>query len=218
MSVRWIFDPAPPSGKRTGGNAAEYSFEGRIDTLVREVVQNSLDAGRAGDEPVIVTFRLIELTGKHLDRFLSGLDWSSVEDNLRAIPEGRGGRGIRRAIEQMTTDGRLRILVIEDHGTCGLEGEEQRRNDEERNSFCALVRDDLYSDKPGTDSGGSFGLGKSVLWAYSGLKTALFASIPLNPPDGRSGIRVIGRTSLPYHETESDGACTGDGWLGIARA
>jgi|GEM_PF-5783882 len=35
MKAEWIFDPTPPSGLRRGGNAAEYGFEEKIDTLVR---------------------------------------------------------------------------------------------------------------------------------------------------------------------------------------
>ncbi len=217
MPAEWIFDPAPPSGKRTGGSAAEYSFEGEVDTLVREVVQNSLDARQSAETAVEIRFRLIELNNSALDRFLEGMRWGGLQDNLLAVPENRGGRSIRKAIEEMEADLRLRILVIEDRGTRGLEGTERRRSDNEKNSFCALVRDELYSDKEGEDAGGSFGLGKSVLWAYSSINTVLFASVPLNPPPEKDGLRLIGRTSLPYHETEDDGACTGDGWFGIPR-
>lgn len=218
MSVKWVFDPVPPSGKRTGGNAAEYSFEGKIDTLVREVVQNSLDASLKDGETVRVRFRLVELSGDELERFLEGLSWDSLADNLEAVPEKRGGRAIRTAIEAMTETDSLRLLIIEDRGTKGLEGNEIRENDDDPNSFCALVRDELYSDKDDPNAGGSFGLGKSVLWAYSSLKTVLFASIPHNPPARHSGLRLIGRASLPYHETDDDGACSGDGWLGSAQS
>lgn len=217
MAVEWVFDPAPPSGKRTGGNAAEYSFEGQIDILVREVVQNSLDAAIDDETPVDVTFRLIDLEGDYLDAFRESMGWSTLEDNLRAVPRGRGGKAITRAIDQMQSDQKLRLLIIEDRGTRGLEGDERRKSDDEKNSFCALVRDELYSDKLAADAGGSFGLGKSVLWAYSSLKTVLFASSPYQRPEGKVGLRFIGRTSLPYHQSEADGACTGDGWFGVAR-
>jgi hypothetical protein len=98
-----------------------------------------------------------------------------------------------------------------------LTGTENRVNDDEKNSFCALVKDELYSDKASEDAGGSFGLGKSLLWAYSSMKTVIFASAPVEHPTGAHGPRFIGRTSLPYHETDHDGPCSGDGWLGVRR-
>lgn len=214
MSLAWVFDPAPPSGKRTGGDPAEYSFKGRIDILVRETVQNSLDARRSWDEPVEVTFRIVDLDGQALQDFRAALDWAGLDDNLSAVPAERGGLAIERARTELE-QGALRLLVIEDRGTRGLEGSEQRRNNAEANPYCALVRDELYSDKADSTAGGSFGLGKSVLWAFSGLKTVLFCSVPSSPPEGCEGVRFVGRVALPWHETAQDGKCTGDGWFGV---
>jgi hypothetical protein len=212
MTLRWIFDPVPPSGKRTGGDPAEYSFRAKIDTLVRDVVQNSLDA-RIEGQTAQVAFRIIDLDGEYRTAFLAAIDWDGLEDNLAAVPEKRGGLAILRARESLATSG-LRLLVIEDRGTRGLEGPEERVNDEEPNPYCALVKDDLYSDKDDSSAGGSFGLGKSVLWAFSGLKTVLFSSIPRNPPESKSGLRLVGKASLPWHETADDGPCAGSGWFG----
>lgn len=217
MAIQWIFDPAPPSGARKGGNAAEYGFEGRIDTLVREVVQNSMDAGNPWDHRVDIRFRIIELSGEYLSSFLGAMEWNSLQDNLRAVPVVRGGKAIHRAMDKMIEDDRLLLLAIEDRGTDGLTGTEIRLSDTEVNRFSALVRDELYSDKELADAGGSFGLGKILLWAYSAYKTVIFSSVPRNGADGHEGLRFIGRTSLPYHETDQDGRCAGSGWLGVAR-
>lgn len=214
MTTKWVFDPEPPSGQRTGGSAAEYSFKGGVDILAREVIQNSLDA-KKGSEAVGVTFRFVQLTDEMRGRFLEAISWETIEDNLRAAPEERGGGAIKSALAQMESTG-LRLLIVEDTGTKGLEGTEKRSADSEKNPFCALVKDELYSDKGDETSGGSFGLGKSVLWAFSGLKTVLFSSVPATHPDGKSGLRFCGRTALPWHTTEDDGACTGAGWFGRA--
>lgn len=217
MNEQWVFDPAPPSGRRTGGRSAEFSFEGSIDTLVRESIQNSLDARQSEELPVEMKFRLVELQGPDLERFLAAVHWNTLEDNLDAVDDERGGKPINSAIEKMKDDGKLRLLVIEDRNTKGLGGTERRGSDQEKNSYCALVRDELYSDKHGENAGGSFGLGKSLLWAYSGIKTVLFSSAPVEAPAPHEGLRFIGRTCLPYHETDEDGPCSGDGWLGVAR-
>ena len=134
MSAQWIFDPAPPSGKRRGGNSAEYSFEGQIDTLVREVVQNSLDACRSADTPVDVVFRLVELDGDFFGAFMSAISWDGLADNLVAIPDERGGHQIRAAVDQLEQEQHVQLLVIEDRGTKGLKGAEQRQSDTQKNS------------------------------------------------------------------------------------
>ena len=216
MTIDWVFDPAAPSGARKGGNAAEYGFEGRIDTLVRETVQNSMDAGKPGSLQVDVRFRLVELTGDKMHSFLEAMAWDSLRDNLESIP--RNGESIGRAIEEMYKNDRILLLCIEDRGTDGLSGAEKREDDGQSNRFSALVRDELYSDKEDDPSaGGSYGLGKILLWVYSAYKTVLFASVPKTCPAGKSGVRFIGRTSLPYHQTDEDGKCAGPGWLGVRR-
>lgn len=215
MSVDWVFDPTPVSGARKGGNAAEYGFEGTIDTLVRETIQNSMDARRPEVQQVAIRFRMIELSGEKMQSFLDAMAWDSLRDNLERV--SRNGESIQRAIEEMYEKDRILLLCIEDRGTHGLTGSEKRENDSDTNRFSALVRDELYSDKDTPDAGGSFGLGKILLWAYSAYKTVLFSSIPSEYPPGKQGLRFIGRTSLPDHETEDDGHCAGPGWLGIKR-
>lgn len=210
----WIFDPAPPSGSREGGNAAEYSFTGGIDSLVRETLQNSMDAKRPDAGQVDAVFRVVELDGDHLRRFKDGMAWDSLEDNLRAVPTSRGGLGIEQALQSIEEQKMLRLLVIEDRNTRGLPESEFRSDDDSPNSYCALVRDTLYSDKQDKDAGGSYGLGKSLLWAFSGIKSVLFASRH-QLSAGTLESRLVGRTSLPYHSTEEDGACTGKGWFGL---
>lgn len=212
----WIFDPAPPSGSREGGNAAEYSFTGGIDSLVREALQNSLDAKRRDADRVDAVFRVVELEGDHLQRFKGGMAWDSLEDNLRAVPLSRGGLGIEQALQGIDGQKMLRLLVIEDHNTRGLPESEFREDDDSPNSYCALVRDTLYSDKQDKDAGGSYGLGKSLLWAFSGIKSVLFVSRHRDAGGGLES-RLIGRTSLPYHRTEDDGPCTGKGWFGVPK-
>ena len=45
----------------------------------------------------------------------------------------------------------------------------------------------------------------------------IFSSAPKDCPSGKTGTRFIGRASLPFHETENDGPCSGDGWFGELR-
>ena len=65
-------------------------------------------------------------------------------------------------------------MLIADHGTHGLTGGE----DEEEGNFNLLCRHELITASDRRDSGGSFGIGKSVLWRFSMLSTVLFGSWP----------------------------------------
>ena len=124
---------------------------------------------------------------------------------------------MRSAVEELETQKHLLCLKIEDRKTWGLTGQEGRENNSGNNRFCALAKDELYSDKDDSNAGGGFGLGKAVLWRFSAFNTVIFASTPKDCPSGNQGLRFIGRASLPFHETEEDGQCAGDGWFGEYR-
>lgn len=231
MEPRWEFDFPTASGSQSGGSAAEYGFSGRIDTLVRETIQNSMDAVRDPNAPVEVTYRLIELSGEALDAYKTRMGWGQLVEHLRSVPAERGGAGILQALDRLR-QGRsiedssgevqfreepvLRLLVVEDRNTKGLEGNEDRASALEQNPYRSLVFDELYSDKFDSAAGGSFGLGKVVLWAFSEFNTVFFSSVPENPPPSHSGLRMIARASLPAHWREEN-EFTGKGWFGIPR-
>jgi hypothetical protein len=59
-----------------------------------------------------------------------------------------------------------------------------------------MVIDEIPSATTDSAAGGSYGLGKSVLWSFSGLSTVLFNSILLEEPLGRRSPRLIGHTEL----------------------
>jgi hypothetical protein len=74
---------------------------------------------------------------------------------------------------------------------------------------CAATRCSATSRARG--AGGSYGLGKSVYWAFSELSTVIFHSCLHEAGAGRH--RVIGRVELPSHVAENK-PCMGPGWFG----
>jgi len=85
----WVFDPSPPSGQFTGGIPSAYIFKPELDTFVREVLQNSLDARIAGDgSPVEMKFTFRNLDGEDRDRFLEALSWNDIQSHLQAVACG----------------------------------------------------------------------------------------------------------------------------------
>jgi hypothetical protein len=209
MAVRWIFDAPPASGARHGGLAQAEVFNKDVDTFIREVLQNARDQQRDPDEPVRVRFRLEEISGADLDSFLSSLCWEDLAEHLDGVAE-QGyvtiSPRIAEGLSLIRRDGRLRILRIDDRGTRGLTGDE----DETQSNFNMLCRHTLITGGDRRTSGGSFGLGKSVLWRFSNLSTVLFSS-GVTEPSFRP--RFFGRSLLAWHEARGS-EWEGSGWLG----
>ncbi len=201
----WCFDPVPPSGARQGGDPAQFVFEPDLSALVRETLQNSNDQLAAGAEQVVVALREVRLEGARLQRLKDALDWETLRTHLASV-EVAADR-FRAGLEMMDGDS-IPGLWIEDRGTTGLVGEEMGSG-----NFAALCRDRLFSEKQRAEAGGSFGLGKAVLWRFSTVSTVAFYSrIAEGPHAGRE--RFIIKTSLPFHRTPEGAEHAGDGWFG----
>jgi len=209
--LRWIFDPIPWSGAIQGGVAAALALkvDMDLDTLVREVLQNSYD--QRVDGPVHVRFTFHRLDGDARAGFLRAIGW----DDLRAHVEGAVGTGRANPMGRRLSQGlellrgtTLTLLRIDDSGTRGLVGGE----DEDGKNFKALCRNVLDTAENLPRRGGSYGLGKSVLWRFSAISTVLFSS-RLAEKDPGGGFRLFGRADLPYHEARA-GKWNGPGWYG----
>ncbi len=205
----WFFFSGGPGAPRYGDDPTKHAVDHDTESFVREVVQNANDQRLDNDDPVEVRFRFITLTGDDRADFLKALGWDSqLRDQIQTVAEHDTGRGYDRFLEQVKDpDSELRLLVVEDRNTTGLTG---RWNED--SNYAALVRDELYSSKQDDTAGGSYGLGKSVLWTFSGASTVLFNSYPIDTPADTTPPRCIGRTKLPTHEL---GGVTyqGAGWL-----
>lgn len=197
-----------------GGSATWQLFPSDIGTFVREVLQNANDQKQEDRDSVHVTFRFDAISGAPLDTFLEGLSWSTLEPHLK----GAAARDyvtisprIRSTLEALSQGGELIVLAIEDVGTEGLTGDE----DAEDGNFSLLTRHELVTSESRSDRGGSFGVGKSVLWRFSSLSTVLFSS-RVNQDDVLRD-RFFGRVYLPFHETGAGEAVerwSGSGWIG----
>lgn len=204
---RWIFDASPPSGHRRGGDPAEYAFPPTLDAFVREALQNANDQSLPTSlTRAEVHLDLEELSGRELQKFLAALDWKNLEAHLRGAAAVKSISRFRRFAETLEKRARLTLLRVEDRHTSGLYGEE----DSGESNFRALCRDSLLSHKD-EGAGGSYGLGKSVYWAFSEWSTVLFHSCL--QVDGRH--RLIGRVELPSHDA-GKASFMGPGWFGHA--
>lgn len=209
--VEWFFFDGGPGAPRYGDDPTKHAVNHDSEAFVREVLQNANDQGLDNDEPVEVTFRFVTLTGEEKLSFLRALDWENgLRERLAAVSDTDRGRGYDRLLDRVDDpEVELRLLVVEDRNTTGLTGDWNQDS-----NYAALVRDELYSNKQDDTAGGSYGLGKSVLWTFSGASTVVFNTYLDGEHSEKNGQRLIARSKLPTHEIpEDDRTFQGAGWL-----
>jgi hypothetical protein len=171
----WTFEPLPKKFVRRNAFEAEFftgeedneEVYGRTDSLVREAIQNSLDA--CNGQKVFVRF------------FISWEEMQLPPERARPYLEGLIPH-LEELRNELVTGPRvppMSFLVIEDFGTRGLTGDVDRNEDpspeteaQEKQSFYWFWRNVGRSGKSGNDLG-RWGLGKTVFPATSRIN-ALF--------------------------------------------
>lgn len=211
----WYYRPAPQDEGRELGNAAGFAFHGGLPTLGRETGQNILDEAKAGQPTVEARYTLIELSGTRLEAFLEAIKFDDILPHLEAAADSRQkvATVIRKGLVSLHEDRKLVLLRIEDYGAKGLVGPEY-----EDGNYMAVVRNILDSYK-GENAGGSYGLGKSVMWACSQFGLVLINSNLSVAQNGKREGRFIGRLELPWHRLPNvhgsdPKAYAGPAWFG----
>jgi hypothetical protein len=164
-----------------------FAPEGFDHALVRESIQNSLDAGR-GAGPVRVRFALYEdekaLKPEQYEKYFSGL-W----EHLEAMPA-----------EFPSPDEPMPFLVVEDFGTFGLEGDPKQSDDvdsKKKNHFYYFWRNIGRSEKSESDRG-RWGLGKTTFPAASHINS--FVGLTVRESDHRK--LLMGQTVAKMHQVK----------------
>ncbi|MBA3354029.1 MAG: hypothetical protein H0U23_16690 [Blastocatellia bacterium] len=202
---RWSFIPWREGDIHSNPFSDEFfAAETIAASLVREPVQNSLDA-RAGHDPVLVRYTFsasIHLPTAHESKWFRGL-WPhliSKDAGLRNPPSEHA---------------QVPFLLVEDFGTLGLGGDPfQLRNivrPDVRNDFFYFWRNLGRSGKSDMERG-RWGLGKSVFSAASKIQTIF--GLTVRASDQRC--LLYGQSVLGTHDTEA-GHFTSYGFFGQIR-
>ncbi len=207
VDFKWRFPEMPPSLPNQAPMEREFFVDEPINTrIVRESIQNSLDAGydrrrrRNGSPstPVRVRFSLAGIVNPLLveqaKHYFSGL-----EEHLREA-EGLDGDIQRRLGNGGLIDDGVPFLVIEDAGTIGLAGDWQQYDDTDAasardNHFYWFFRNVGRSAKTGTENG-SWGLGK---WVFP---DASHASCYIAVTRRQDDTLLIGQAVLSKHSID----------------
>ena len=214
-SKEWFFRERDPGEAYRGGND-NFAFQMSYDTLVRETIQNSNDQRVA--EKVTVDFIFEHHKEQSAQRLLELVGWHrGLKDSLEAISKGQSHLAQRaKQVLKTAASESFPSLTIRDSGARGLEGNE----DGEDGNFVMLCRHVLVTDSAKKAlKGGSFGIGKSVIWAFSGASVAVFSSLPLegkaeDSSERLGSPRVFGRAYLVSHKRGGKDL-TSDGHLGL---
>ncbi len=191
-SIEWSFRKMQ-RGEINADPVQEEFFtpkEGKVDGLVREGDQNTLDAQVPGQQVrVCYTFSNQPLKPDIATKYLSGLNPHLASCG---IPLG----------EPLTA---MDYLVIEDFGTRGLQGDPEQDGDdppgtaaEQKNHFYYFWRNIGRSSKGDTDRG-RWGLGKTVFPAASRIRT--FFGLTIRKSDGKD--LLMGQSVLKVHNTDN---------------
>lgn len=171
-------------------DASREHFAGNpLHHLVREIIQNSLDAKDPGRPIVTVTFT--ETTATRDEICVDGLRkhvQSCLDQAISdSIPEAE--KAYREALEILHTE-RIRCLKIQDTGTTGLQG----------SNWGALVYKEGAVQKGNNAPGGSFGIGKNAVFTVTDIYTVFYSTRYLNRRKKKGRVEQMqGKARLMTH-------------------
>ena len=178
-NCKWYFADQPNVQEVGPNNAMEQSFKNHpYAALVRESIQNSLDAVDDKSEPVQVVFSFREMNGCDYPEFFSlkehimgCLDYYSNNYNAKAIYEP-----MMKFFADNTHHDHLGYIRVSDYNTKGMSYEKDKTD----SPFYAFVRSAGVSAKDDTSAGGSFGFGKAAYYLLSPISTIMVSTCTKN--------------------------------------
>ena len=196
-----------------------------IERFVREVIGNLKDAQLDHNAPVKGLFSFIDISGEEKTNFINNVRLSDLKDSFSTIsgdPEKKSRIFLDRNPDDLFNPKEpLRILIIKDENTKGLIGPEwdsANHSNQYDLRFLGLCRSiGKNSRQHNRDSIGSWGYGKSVIWANNISRSVLFNSNLSEKwiEDGTEiSNRFIGHALLPDYFNEKDEAISGEIFFG----
>lgn len=194
--MSWIFKEKKPGDAKARNPVSDEFFTDPelltdASSLVREAIQNSLDAQIDKEQPVQIRFKVGEKVLGNEDYFV-GLE----KHTIRTLGSTQG------KVSKV-----CRYLVYEDFNTTGLWGDSnldfiETAADKEEHSYTFFVH---YEGEGSKSDGkkGKWGIGKIVFPMLSGLKTFFAYSVrsPEKAPCGRENI-LLGQSIQRFHEID----------------
>lgn len=204
MNPKWHFNPRRPCDRmRDSANDAFFtaeSLDNLSEALVREGIQNSLDAARRGpgnERRVRVRICHVAHAGDEARRFLQ----QAYEPVAEHFERGLGNGSLYETFQECPG-----YLTFEDFGTKGLNGDVRQWRAEfaDENAFFSFFRAEGRSGKSGENIG-RWGIGKQVFPTSSRLHSIFGLSIrDDNPSKVLMGSAVVRNHSVKGEDYQPD--------------
>lgn len=203
---KWIFGLQDDVNIKGPNNPTMMSFKDEdFHSLVRESIQNSLDAVDDKSLPVVVSFNCRTFNGLEYPSFFELKD--HIEGCLTQFPVQ--GKPLYEPMLDLFADDRfhqeISFLRITDSNTKGM----SYNPNDDKSGFFRFISEGVAQDVEG--SGGAFGFGKNAFWSLSPISTVFVSSKNKNGEVCFAGISklcthtVDGQLLLPYGKYTSNG-------------
>jgi hypothetical protein len=194
--IGWHFPPNNDGIAAGANDGAIDAFSGnKLSSIVREAIQNSLDAKLPGSNPVRVQFKASKVRTTNFSGF------SEIRDHLTSCVKiarkqklAGAVKFYENAIKKIDAASNVNLLCIQDENTTGLTGP----IDEPWGSWFAMTKGAGISQKSNAASLGSYGHGSKALFAYSDARM-IFYHTKINTKKSDE-IRFQGKCILQTHE------------------
>lgn len=176
-----------------------------IDSLARELTQNSLDA-RAGEHPAKIEFKTFSMDVKDIPGIVDLK--KEIQSCIDFYPSNSLYRRLFINMFQELENENIQCLRISDYYTTGLEGVASGKN---MTPFNYLVKGNGFTSKKGKNSGGSKGMGKFSTFLSSTIHTVFYSTLNVNNERGYMGVVKLGSRELD----DNSQMTTGKGYYSI---
>lgn len=202
----WIF-PSNDGGMITGANNTSdelFKDSPKGQALAREMCQNSLDAHREGEPPVMIEFKKFSISPSlipDINQLVSALTKCQEAAQQNDVVKKK----FIKALELLKKS-KIPVLRISDFNTTGLTGSGAFRD----TPWVNLVKAVGSSNKT-KESGGSFGMGKATAFSTSDLNTVFFSTYDMEGVKVHQGVARL----ISYQIDDKGGLFTqGPGYYG----
>ena len=178
-NCRWYFADQPNGQEIGPNNAMEQNFKHyTYISLVRESIQNSLDAVLDKRRPVLVRFSFNKIVGADFPNFFE--IQKHIKGCLDYFPNNKNAKALYEPMLKQFMDNKYRESIdyirVSDYNTKGMDYKENKTD----SPFYAFVRSSGVSAKENDSAGGSFGFGKAAYFLISPISTIIVSTCTKN--------------------------------------
>ncbi|WOO86493.1 hypothetical protein RZE82_05110 [Mollicutes bacterium LVI A0039] len=182
----------------SGANVQAFETFGVDGSIIREIIQNSLDAKR--DECSHVKIEIIISKRKTSDF----PDREKLLDTLKAcrsVFEDSDTKSTRKIDKMITSISGFEhyVVTFKDLNTTGLLGGLDRMKDQKTNLFQLIYGDGTTNKNTEKSSGGSFGIGKNAPFTRSSIKSIFYDTFNTD-----NASHIVGKSILTSHQLDGD--------------